>query len=357
MSINLSILALINFVGLIIGLSFGLGVILFHKAKKSNIYLGLFIIVYALGFLSPIIESIIKEKDLQELLLSISFSWLLYPLFYIYVQHISSLEVKSIKLPIFIGITGIVLEFFIERYSNSLMSYSFYVKLIATLETLIAIYFGYKTIQWVNLQKKEVYNHFSNVIDKKLNWSKIFIVIGVIYTFVGYLVFVFHINIGSYIYLVTLINVVLLIWISFKSTFQNQIEKTDIINKSITKERIKINQEDIKTSDIITKIDKQIKESQCYKQTDLTIVDLSNLTGIHTKQISHSINSKLNSNFNTFINSYRIDDAKNMLLNADYSNISIEGIGLSVGFQSKSTFYRAFKKETGLTPKEFIKNN
>lgn len=53
---------------------------------------------------------------------------------------------------------------------------------------------------------------------------------------------------------------------------------------------------------------------------------------------------------------FRVNDSKEMLLNPEYSNYSTEGIAKSVGFNSKSSFYTAFKKNTGLTPAEF-KNN
>ena len=46
-----------------------------------------------------------------------------------------------------------------------------------------------------------------------------------------------------------------------------------------------------------------------------------------------------------------------MLLHPDFSNYSLLSIGLEVGFNSKATFYNSFKKNTGITPNEYKKQN
>ena len=116
MSINLSLDSLIDFIGLIIGLSFGIGIIAYHWKKKAFIYLGLFILVYAFGFSLSITQTTLQEGSLKNILLSIRLSWLLFPLFYIYVQHISSLEVKDVKLPLTLGILGVLTEFIFTQF-------------------------------------------------------------------------------------------------------------------------------------------------------------------------------------------------------------------------------------------------
>ena len=60
-------------------------------------------------------------------------------------------------------------------------------------------------------------------------------------------------------------------------------------------------------------------------------------------------------NFVSFVNSYRIAEAKKLLLDPNKYNLTIEAIGNESGFKSKSAFNGAFKKITGMTPSAFVK--
>jgi len=59
-------------------------------------------------------------------------------------------------------------------------------------------------------------------------------------------------------------------------------------------------------------------------------------------------------NFNDCINKYRIEAIKNSFINGEHKKSTLLGIAFDCGFNSKATFNRAFKKNTGKTPKEFI---
>jgi AraC-like DNA-binding protein len=62
-------------------------------------------------------------------------------------------------------------------------------------------------------------------------------------------------------------------------------------------------------------------------------------------------------NFASFINNYRVEAVKKMILDSDFENYSLLAIGLESGFTSKTTFYDAFKKATGMTPNSFRNMN
>jgi len=69
------------------------------------------------------------------------------------------------------------------------------------------------------------------------------------------------------------------------------------------------------------------------------------------------VNQFSEKNFSDYINSLRVDEAKKLLKNADFEAYTIVAIGLECGFNSKSTFYTAFKKFTGQTPTAYRKQH
>jgi AraC-like DNA-binding protein len=74
---------------------------------------------------------------------------------------------------------------------------------------------------------------------------------------------------------------------------------------------------------------------------------------IPAKHLSQVINEQYELNFNDFINRYRVDEAKGKLLDPAAKEFKLLRIAFEVGFNSKSVFNRAFKKNTGLSPSEF----
>lgn len=73
--------------------------------------------------------------------------------------------------------------------------------------------------------------------------------------------------------------------------------------------------------------------------------------------ISQIINENFNTNFNNFVNEYRVKQARKFLISSEYDNYSLEGIASLVGFNTRATFNSAFKKFTGVTPSFFKQNS
>lgn len=90
-----------------------------------------------------------------------------------------------------------------------------------------------------------------------------------------------------------------------------------------------------------------------WKDNELSITKLSEQSGIARHYITQVLNQYLQKNFNTFVNEYRIEYAKKLILSKKYSNWSIIAIAYESGFNSKATFNSFFKKYTGKTPSEF----
>ncbi|NYJ28628.1 helix-turn-helix domain-containing protein [Allomuricauda sp. ARW1Y1] len=105
---------------------------------------------------------------------------------------------------------------------------------------------------------------------------------------------------------------------------------------------------------IVDKAKRKIEDELLYKKQSLGLTELSALIGTNPKYLSQSINAKLDCSFVDFVNGYRVEEAKRLMLDTANRSFTLEAIGNLAGFTSKSGFFRAFKKATGMTPNQFL---
>lgn len=98
-----------------------------------------------------------------------------------------------------------------------------------------------------------------------------------------------------------------------------------------------------------------IEKEKIFQNSKLSVYELADILKTNKTYISVSINNVLKKNFRQFINEYRIEEAKKLLVDPKFNHISIEGIAQTVGFISKSTFNVTFKKQAGVIPSEYRK--
>jgi len=97
-----------------------------------------------------------------------------------------------------------------------------------------------------------------------------------------------------------------------------------------------------------------MNENKMYLNPSITLNDMAQKLDIAPCYVSQIINESFQQNFRDFVNKYRIEESKHLLTHND-QNFNILGIAQEAGFNSKSAFNSAFKKHTGITPKEFKK--
>jgi AraC-like DNA-binding protein len=103
-------------------------------------------------------------------------------------------------------------------------------------------------------------------------------------------------------------------------------------------------------------IKKYMTEAQPFQNSRLTLNDLAQQLQISPKQLSQIINTQIGQSFIEFVNSYRLDMAKNRFLNPKDDKETILEIMYEVGFNSKSSFNTLFKVKFGMTPSQFKKS-
>lgn len=92
-----------------------------------------------------------------------------------------------------------------------------------------------------------------------------------------------------------------------------------------------------------------------YTDQDLTVYSLAKMAGTNSKYLRITIQKKFGKNFANYVNSFRVEAAKILLLDPNQAHYNIEYIGEMAGFKSKSSFYAAFKQQTGFTPQAYRK--
>jgi AraC-like DNA-binding protein len=103
----------------------------------------------------------------------------------------------------------------------------------------------------------------------------------------------------------------------------------------------------------LEKIESHMNLEKTFMDPLITLEMLAKNMSIPPRHLSQVLNESLKTNFYDFINKYRIEESKQLLVNPDNQNKTVLEILYDVGFNSKSVFNTAFKANTGTTPTEF----
>ena len=93
-----------------------------------------------------------------------------------------------------------------------------------------------------------------------------------------------------------------------------------------------------------------------YTNPDLKIADLATMLGRSAHTLSYLFNQHLNRNYYDYINDYRIEEFKRLINEDEYSKYTLGALAELCGFSSRASFFRYFKKATGITPNEYIRS-
>lgn len=371
---NLNFFNLIIIASVFIGATFGL-LLIFTKRinRKANVLLGLvtFIIVFwSIWILS--LDFQITDYLPYFYLIPLNYSLALGPLLYLYVKKITNFNYNLSKkdsihfLPLLIEL---IIHLIISREAllNNVIGIETeaYLKLMPIVQFLaivsIVIYciYALKAIKsyhsWLN-------NNYSNNDAYNLRWLyRLLIVFAILwflwtpYTIIDYVIFDFQLSISDYYPIYVLLSMIT-IWISAEAFLRPEVILLETNKKnSIDKEN---------PSEEITKkaiwLKGQMLTNLFYLNSELTLKSLADNLNIHPNILSKVINDGLDKNFSDFVNEYRVNAIIDRLHSGNYDHITLLGISFECGFNSKTTFNRAFKNIKGITPlnyKKSIKTN
>jgi AraC-like DNA-binding protein len=344
---------------------------LIHKGRKqiSNIILSAFFIVQFIVILNYLLESVSTKQTnfyLQIAFIQFPFELLWGPLIYFYVKSQVRSEFKF-KWKDLVHLTPFILTFgfIISHYTildNLTKRYLFETGQIYKWFPyfnfpyyLILFTYNFSALVLIIKYERNLKNYYSFMVRRNLNWLKV-VLYGYIITCIITAIPSIAGDHYSIPYDVKIITLFLPFLIFFNILFYKAMIQPYVI--MIPDEKPKYSNSNIYPADIqdySKSIETFITTQKPYLNPSLTLHDLAVSVGIVERIISQVINQKWNQNFFSFINTYRVEEAKKLLRSFDQERSTMLGISFDAGFNSKSAFYEAFKKQTGMTPTEFRK--
>jgi AraC-like DNA-binding protein len=368
---------IINFLliaGVLQGFGFNL-VTIFVKKKfdKVVIFLNLTVLFISLNNLQ---RWLIDNEFISDLFLiqQLEVPWyvLIFPMFYAFVTHFLKIENKVndfIKITFLLFIIEIIIrlclisyvyyevpnldDFLIEKYTRIEEVFNLFYSVFLFINTCLIIFGKHDLIQYI-----------LNFDD--LNWIKWFIRFGVIIILLWVFAVIAKSVTGSEMAYIPLRfgTSILLYWIGYQGFYKYNVVKDRIsLRSSIENNKVLIGSNSVdkpnenadeffneKHQSDFNKIKNHIIKNKLYLDPLLSMESLASEYNMSKSYFSKLINTYSDFNFSDFINSLRVEQAKKFLSKDEFSEYTMVAIGLECGFNSKSTFYSAFKKFTSETP-------
>ena len=347
--------------------------LLLKNPQKANIegnrWLAFFLFTIFLIFMDVnFLANHLPKYDYSIYFLSNFFYYGCAPSLYLSISNYVSLKRENTKtdflhfIPLFI-INLFIYCFFIYQ-NEKVDSTNATVLLFSTVVTYIfwIQMFTYLILSFIKIQKYQqqlkLFASTTSTID--LQWLKKFLIgIGVLLFFWILDTFIGNIDPSWLVEISSLIGIFM---IGYYSIMQERIfplteaERDEIIEiiegeKGLEK-KLKLSPEELETLKVI--LLSKMATDKLYLDDSLSLPKLAKYLDTNVHKLSHLLNEEIGQNFFQFVNSYRVEEAKRLLLNDNSKQLNMVGIAFEAGFNSKSTFNLAFKKALGISPSEFL---
>lgn len=365
---------------------------IFKKIKKANFVLGLLLVSEGLSRIFNEMEGSEIRYIFPHIIDSnLPLLFAIGPLIYFYTKSLTNpvFIIRSPKnrkhLIVFLSFIILYLPFYIQNgeYKLYLIStkcdWFVYIRIAMSIfSRFYVLFYLALSFKVLRIYKNELKDNFSSITNLEMKWLTHFLILICVlksislldsFSWLVHLKFTNQINLFS-----APVIYFLLVYYTFKYSaavsssnfFRKSESKTTggISNPqslSIENNPASANFDKYKTSALTTQQVNEyfqqlvilIKSKKLYTNPDLNLKLLSDQIKLPPHQLSQVINQGSGKNFFEFINAYRIDEAKALLINN--MNLKIEAIAFDAGFSSKPSFYSFFKKYTGTTPVEYRK--
>ena len=363
---------ILNIISAFLLLFFSLFLIRNKKGKKiSNRILAVLLFANALCLLNYIIyqqEEFLSPWIIDYLVLGNSIVFLWGPLLYFYIRSIihrdfSFQRKHSVHLIPFLTyflyllIRMAILDKRILQgpLGTGLAFHPLEVIIFSTILHVLFLFYIIASFRSLWLFRQQLKNYFSTTKNLEFTWLSIILISFSVMWTIGFVNSYLAARRGSPVLVLSFVNLALIFFIANVAVYKglNQPEIFSGIDERPKYERSTLTRSDAES--YLMKLKSFMEEEKPYLDPFLNINQLARRLTIQSRHLSQILNESLKQNFYDFVNSYRIEEAKKMLLEQSDEKTTVLNVLLDAGFNSKSAFNRAFKKCTGFTPSEFRK--
>ena len=321
-------------------------------AKKSNRvanrFLGLALVVIIWWLTSIVFTDIRPETDLLPQL-----SLALGPLIYFYVLNITRAEHQFGRrdLPHFSPALLQIIFFIWQMPWSAKTDFQMttVLQLAAFISVAIYLYYSFKLIE--SFYRRMKFNELSDRFRYELRWLHrllmgfvLLCVLFIPFTIAG--IFFVHQQPDSYYALYMLLGVVM-IWIAAAGYLQPEVVM------QATPVRVSTQPIPAALKQKAAWLKRVMEANLFYRDPELSLNSLAEKLNLAPHELSRIINTVFKKSFTDFINWYRVAEVVRCMQDPAYDHITLLGIAYESGFNSKTTFNRAFKQFTGKDPSEY----
>jgi len=209
-------------------------------------------------------------------------------------------------------------------------------------------------IRLIRKHKENIAQYYSNPEELSLNWAQLMYIFLLLTSVAG---FIFNVM-GRSTFLDNSLKLlipsftfsVLLFIIGYLGNRQDQIVKQIVRLDEMYPEGDATENE---SNDVVVKLEAYFTSQKAYLNKDLKIWEVSKILNSNRTYISGIINKHYGMNFCSYVNHYRVEEARRMLESESFDGYTLDHIGDLSGFGSLNSFIRAFQKETDITPGKY----
>ena len=357
----------------LIMIAFFLVVLREGRNRVANRLLSLFCVLQALGYAGDLLAANHVYDRYPTL---IGFDWLILftlgPCCYLYALAMTQLHFRFRPayfwhlLPVLVALCCL-LPFKVQAPARQLAQFTawnsnrqptpfwiFYLPKVFLLGYLLATY------QLIDRHQKTIREILSDVAQKDLRWLKrwLFILLGLSASWV-------LINVNLIVDpLFGLIHLAYSYWLGYYVINQKAIYarlttalSLDTLDEPATNRYRNSTLTEAEKADWMAQISDWMDSQKPYLNKELTLTALAEQLHLPPTKLSQLLNEGFSENFYTFINRYRIEESKRLLLDSRFAHYTILGVAFEAGFNTKSTFNKTFREVVGQSPSDYQKQH